>query len=90
MTQQLLDLSVDIAGKAHYDAFEVKAMDTKKFVYYEDGGMFIGWLDEYPDYWTQGETLDELVENLKDIYSHLSDISKPRIWKVGELQLPEV
>ena len=32
-------------------------METKKFIYYKDGDMWIGWLEEYPDYRTQGETL---------------------------------
>ena len=33
--------------------------------------MFIGWLEEFPDYRTQGETLEELRENLKDIYEEI-------------------
>ena len=39
--------------------------------------MWLGYLEEYPDYWTQGETEEELRENLLDIYSELtSGISK--------------
>jgi len=45
-------------------------METKKFVYYQENNMWIGWLEEYPDYRTQGSTLDELKENLKDVYGH--------------------
>jgi hypothetical protein len=44
-------------------------METKKFIYYKDGDMWVGWLEEYPDYRTQGETLEELEENLRDIYA---------------------
>ena len=29
--------------------------------------MFLGYLEDYPDYMTQGETLDELRANLRDI-----------------------
>jgi predicted RNase H-like HicB family nuclease len=47
-------------------------MDTKRFVYYEENGMWIGWLEEFPDYRTQGITLDELKENLQDIYEELN------------------
>ena len=47
-------------------------METRKFIYYQDEDMFIGWLEEFPDYKTQGETLDELKENLKDIYEELT------------------
>jgi hypothetical protein len=34
--------------------------------------MFIGWLEEYPDYRTQGESMGELEENLKDIHESLN------------------
>ena len=47
-------------------------MDKRKFVYYQDDDMWIGWLEEYPDYRTQGETLDELKDNLKDIYEEVT------------------
>lgn len=46
-------------------------MDKIKFVYYQEDEMWVGWLEEYPDYRTQGTTLDELKENLKDIYHDL-------------------
>ncbi len=62
-------------------------MQTKKFIYYQDDGMFIGWLEEYPDYRTQGETIEELRENLQDIYQELSSGTIPRVHKVGELRV---
>ena len=36
-------------------------METKRFVYYQEGQFWIGWLEEHPDYRTQGESLDELA-----------------------------
>ena len=60
-------------------------MDTKRFVYYEDDGMWVGWLEEYPDYRTQGETLEELKENLKDIHGELTSGRIPCVRRVGEL-----
>ncbi len=57
----------------------------KKFVYYKEDDMWIGWLEEYPDYRTQGETLAELKENLKDIYDELTSGRIPAVRKVGEL-----
>jgi len=60
-------------------------METKRFVYYEEGRMLIGWLEEFPDYRTQGETLDELRENLKDIYGELTSGRIPAVYRVGEL-----
>ena len=40
-----------------------------KYVFYKEKDMFIGYLDEYPDYRTQGSTIEELEENLKDIFN---------------------
>jgi len=60
-------------------------MEKKKFVYYEEDEMLIGWLEEFPDYRTQGETLDELQENLKDIYTELTSGRIPAVHRVGEL-----
>ena len=60
---------------------------TKKFVYYQEDDMFIGWLEEFPDYRTQGESLQELMDNLKDIYDDLKSGSIPNVHKVGELQV---
>ena len=60
---------------------------TKKFIYYQEDDMFIGWLEEFPDYKTQGESLQELMDNLKDIYKELTSGSIPNVLKVGELQI---
>lgn len=46
-------------------------METKRFIYYEEDGLFVGWLEEYPDYRTQGETMEQLQENLLDIHREL-------------------
>jgi predicted RNase H-like HicB family nuclease len=62
-------------------------METKKSVYFKDGNMWIGWLEEYPDYRTQGETLEELEENLRDIYADLSAEAIPYVHRVGELRV---
>ena len=47
-------------------------MEKIKFIYYQEDEMLIGGLEEYPDYRTQGETLEELQENLKDIYNDIT------------------
>ena len=60
-------------------------MEKKKFVYYEEAKMLVGWLEEFPDYRTQGETLEELQENLKDIYAELVSGSIPTVHRIGEL-----
>ncbi|HOC26090.1 MAG TPA: type II toxin-antitoxin system HicB family antitoxin [bacterium] len=60
-------------------------MVIKKYIFYQEEGMFIGWLEEYPDYRTQGETLDELKENLLEIYRWLTNGTIPQVHQVGEL-----
>ncbi len=62
-------------------------MKTKKFMYFQEDDMFIGWLDDFPDYRTQGATLDELKENLRDIYEELTGGSIPNVIRVGELRV---
>jgi predicted RNase H-like HicB family nuclease len=44
-------------------------METKlKMIYWQGERFWVGKLIEYPDIMTQGETLDELEENMKDAY----------------------
>ena len=47
-------------------------MSTVKIVYWEDDGGWLGYLQDYPDYMTQGETLEDLKEHLKDLYHDIS------------------
>ncbi len=62
-------------------------MKTKRYVYWQDGEMWLGYLEEYPDYMSQGETLVELKENLKDIISDLQSGDIPCVRKVAELEV---
>jgi predicted RNase H-like HicB family nuclease len=63
-------------------------MQHLKFVYWQDGDAWLGYLQEYPDYLTQGETLDDLQEHLKDLYADILSGEIPGIRKVGELAVP--
>ncbi len=60
-------------------------MQTTKYVHWQEDNCWLGYLVEYPDYWTQGDTLQDLVEHLKDLYSDLSGGCIPGARKVGEL-----
>jgi predicted RNase H-like HicB family nuclease len=62
-------------------------MNSQKYVYWQDGDAWIGYLQEYPDYWTQGESLDDLIDHLKDLFADLSGGAIPSVRKVGELVL---
>lgn len=46
-------------------------MRTPEYTYWQDGEFFLGHLNDYPDYETQGLSKDELIENLKSLLSDL-------------------
>jgi hypothetical protein len=56
-------------------------------VYWEDGETWLGYLEDYPDYMTQGTSLQELGENLKDIYAELSGGHMPGVGKFAEVKI---
>ena len=62
-------------------------MQTQKYIYWQDETMFLGYLEAYPDYWTQGETIEALEENLLDLYAELTSGTIPCVRKVAELQI---
>ena len=43
------------------------------YVCWEVAGGWLGYLTEYPAFWTQGDTLDDLRDHLADLYYDLSD-----------------
>ncbi|MHC4406699.1 MAG: type II toxin-antitoxin system HicB family antitoxin [Planctomycetota bacterium] len=63
-------------------------MQVVKIVLWEEEGSWLGYLQEYPDYWTQGETLEDLKEHLKDLYEDVTSGEIPGIRRVEELIVP--
>jgi predicted RNase H-like HicB family nuclease len=63
-------------------------MNTARYVYWQDGDKWLGYFEEYPDYMTQGESLEDLRENLKDLFHDLTSGEIPGIRKVAELTVP--
>jgi predicted RNase H-like HicB family nuclease len=49
--------------------------------------MWLGYFEEFPDYLTQAESLEQLRENLRDLYADLTSGEIPGIRKVAELIL---
>jgi len=49
--------------------------------------MWFGYLEEFPDYVTQGETIAELEENLRDIYDDLTGGQIPCVRRRAELHV---
>jgi hypothetical protein len=62
-------------------------MITARYVHWQDGDMFIGYFEDFPDYLTQGSSLAELEENLRDLYHDLTSGQIPGIRRVAELTL---
>jgi predicted RNase H-like HicB family nuclease len=63
-------------------------MQTFKIVHWEQDGSWLGYLQDYPDYWTQGATLDDLKEHLADLYRDIVGGHIPSIRKVEEITIP--
>lgn len=63
-------------------------MQTAKIIVWQEGDAWLGYFDDYPDYRTQGESLDDLREHLRDLHRDLTSGEIPGIRKVEELVLP--
>ena len=53
----------------------------------ERDGRYLGYLNDYPDHWTQGESLEDLKEQLKDLYHIFRSEEIPGIRRVEELEV---
>lgn len=42
-------------------------MEKKKVTYWQDNEFYIGYANDYPEYMAQGLSLEELIDNIKDI-----------------------
>ena len=62
-------------------------MRTLKYTFWQDGEFFLGHLNDYPDYVTQGHTKEELLEHLKDLLTDLESGEVPYIRKVEEMAI---
>ena len=60
-------------------------MKTVRYIYWKEEEMWSGYIEEYPDYMTQGESIEELQDNLKDIYADLTSGKIPAGENLGYL-----
>ena len=47
-------------------------MSTVKIVVWEEDGAWLGYLQDYPDYRTQGDSLEDLKEHLRDMHQDIA------------------
>lgn len=59
-------------------------MKTVQYTFWQDDEFFIGYLNEYPDYQTQGYSKEELIDNLKSILTDINSGEIPFVRKVEE------
>ena len=62
-------------------------MNGVRYVYWQDEQFWLGYLEEYPDYLTQGESLEDLREHLRDLHADLAGGLIPGVRRVAELEL---
>jgi predicted RNase H-like HicB family nuclease len=60
-------------------------MATARYVYWQDGVHWLGYFEDYPDYRTQGESLEELQAHLRDLFRDLTSGEIPGVRRAAEL-----
>lgn len=59
-----------------------------RFTYWQErDGRFLGYLNDYPDHWTQGDTLDDLKDHLRDLFQTFTTDPVPGIKRVEDLEV---
>jgi predicted RNase H-like HicB family nuclease len=53
----------------------------------ETDGRYLGYLNDYPDHWTQGDDLADLEDHLRDLHKTFSTGGIPGIRKEAELEV---
>jgi hypothetical protein len=62
-------------------------MESAKYIYWQDRDHWLGYFQDYPDHWTQAESMEELQSNLRDLYRDLTSGEIPGVRKLAELTI---
>ena len=54
-------------------------MKTIRYTYWKDENFYLGYLNDYPDYHSQGLSKEELIDNLKELLKDLESDDIPYI-----------
>lgn len=60
-------------------------MKTVEYTFWKDGEFYLGYLNEYPDYQTQGYSKEELIENLLDLVKDFNSDEVSFVRKVEQM-----
>lgn len=62
-------------------------MKTLGFTFWQDGDDWIGFLDEFPEYITQGSSLEDLKVHLLDLHKDLTSGAIPNVRRHAQLEI---
>lgn len=62
-------------------------MRNISYTFWREDEWFLGFLNEYPDYSTQAESKEELIENLQSLLMDIESEEIPFIRKVEEMAI---
>ena len=60
-------------------------MRNISYTFWQEEDWFLGFLNEYPDYCTQAQSKEELIENLESLLVDIESQEIPFIRKVEEM-----
>ena len=66
---------------------KIQAVTTRFTYWLEADGKYLGYLNAYPDHWTQGENIQDLKDHLRDLHETFSSDEIPGIRKEEELEV---
>jgi len=62
-------------------------MRNISYTFWQEEDWFLGFLNDYPDYWTQAQSKEELIENLQSLLVDIESEEIPFIRKVEEMSI---
>ncbi len=62
-------------------------MKAKVTYWLESDGRYLGYLNDFPDHWTQGESLEDLKAHLRDLFELFQGEEIPGIRREIEMEL---
>ena len=66
---------------------DTESVKTQFTYWVEADGKYLGYLNDHPDHWTQGEDLDDLKVHLRDLHEMFGAEHIPGIRKVEDLEI---
>jgi hypothetical protein len=67
--------------------WHIAAMKSVGYVYWQDGEMWLGYLEEFPDYLTQGVSLEDWEAHLRDSDEDVTTGKIPCVRRRAELPM---